>query len=318
MKNILSSQWHEWRSSTNNAGNAAGVAVAVLGALISMCTASAMALQPMNDVALSSVQGRDGLSFDLSNFAMSGDARITYYAPSPSTSSAYIGNLYASRSDDTSSGNGFGFGDPYRLEVKRGANGLPDYVSLSQPQNANGLQRWQYAFDWGTHADGMAFDGGSMILKDTVFYGGGTQWTTPRAGDGIAFGTGLRMDVGNLLLRPRGRGDITSADSAGTTEQMHVRGLRIGATDGTGALLNTPWRIADVAAQPGILNAVTDGNGNARLHFGIDWPDANGAATGTLRIDNIAFRSDVTGNLDLGSSRIGAMQIQYLDVKVKP
>jgi len=297
-----------WRMRTTH------FAVAVLGGLISMCTASALALQPMNDTALSSVQGRDGLSFDLSNFSMSGDARITYYAPSPSTASAYIGNLYASRSDDPNNG----FGDPYRLEVKRGANGLPDYVSLSQPQNANGLQRWQYAFDWGTQADGMAFDGGSVVLKDTVFYGGGMQWTTPRAGDGIAFGTGIRMDIGNLLLRPRGRGDMTAPDSAGTTEQMHFRGLHIGATDSSGALLNTPWRIADVASQPGIMNAVTDSSGNARLHVGIDWPDANGAALGTLRIDNLAFRSDVTGNLDLGSSRIGAMQIQYLDVKVKP
>lgn len=311
MKNILP---HQRRRRTDNANHVTGALAVLLGAVISMCTASTLAFEPMNDVALSAVQGRDGLSFDVSNFSMSGDARITYHAPSPSTSSAYVGNLYASRSDDP----GNGFGDPYRLEIKRGANGLPDYVSLSQPKNANGLQRWQYAFDWGTNADGIAFDGGSMILKDTVFYGGGTQWTTPRAGDGIAFGTGLRMDVGNLLLRPRGRGDIASADYAGTTEQLNIRGLRIGATDSTGALLNTPWRIADVAAQPGILNAVTDSNGNARLHFGIDWPDANGAALGTLRIDNIAFRSDVTGNLDLGSSRIGAMQIQYLDVKVKP
>ncbi|RJF99509.1 hypothetical protein [Noviherbaspirillum saxi] len=275
---------------------------------------TAYALQPLSDNMLSSVQGRDGLSFDLANFAMAGDARITYYAPSPSTASAYIGNLHASRSDDT----GNAFGDPYRLEVRRGANGLADVVHLTRPLNANGLQRWQYAFDWGVDADGIAFNGGSVVLKDTQFFGGGMQWSTPRSGDGIAFGSALRMDVGNLLVRPRGRGNISVADPLGATEQLHLRGIHIGATDGTGAVLNTPWRIADVASQPGILNAVTDAGGNARLHFGIDWPDANGAALGTLRIDNLSFRSDVSGNLDLGASRIGAMQIQYLDVKLRP
>jgi hypothetical protein len=99
---------------------------------------------------------------------------------------------------------------------------------------------------------------------------------------------------------------------------MNLRGVHLGAVAADGTPLNAPWRVADVAAQPGVLKAGTDASGNARLHFGIDWPDANGAALGTLRIDNISFRSDVTGNLDLGASRIGAIQIQYLDIKVRP
>lgn len=275
---------------------------------------SAQGLQPLSDDALSTVQGRDGLSFDLSNFSMSGDARLTYYAPSPSTASAWISNMAASRSDDPANE----FGDPYRFDIVRRGPGQSDVITLTRPENANGAKRWQSAFDWGVDADGISFAGGSVVVRDATFYGGGMQWTTPNTGDGIAFGTALRMDIGNLLLRPRGRGDVTQAEPAGVTEQMHVRGLRVGAVDSAGNFLNTPWRIADVTSQPGIINAVTDTAGNSRVHIGIDWPDANGAALGGLQIDNLAFRSDVTGNVDLGASRIGSMQIQYLDIKLRP
>jgi hypothetical protein len=283
--------------------------------LAALCCLSlpAQAMQTLDDAALSAVQARDGLSFDLSNFAMSGDARFTYYAPAPSTASTYIGNVFLTRSDDTANP----FGDPYRLNVMRG-DGMADIVDLRFPGNASGIVRWQAAFDWGVNADGIAFDGGSLVLKDTVFQGGGLQWSTPRTSDGIAFGLALRMEIGNLLLRPRGRDDITQADAPGVKEQLNLRGIRLGAVDAAGNFLNAPWRIADVAAQPGIVHALTDAGGNARFRIGIDWPDAGGAALGGLKIDNIAFRSDVTGNLDLGSSRIGSMQIQYLDIRVRP
>ena len=286
-------------------------------ALALACAATSTAaqgLQPLSDDALSSVQGRDGLSFDLANFTMSGDARFTYYAPAPSTASAYIGSVYATRSDDPADP----FGDPYRLDIVKGDPGMADVITLSLPQNLNGAKKWQTAFDWGVNADGIAFEGGSVVLKDMTFYGGGMQWTTPRVNDGIAFGLGLRVDIGNLLLRPRGRDDITQAEPASVAEQMNFRGVRIGAVDSNGNFLNSPWRIADVSSQPGIFNAVTDDAGNSRLHIGIDWPNANGAALGGLQIDNLSFRIDVTGNLDLGSSRIGSMQIQYLDIKFKP
>ena len=277
-------------------------------------TAAAEGLQPLSDDALSSVQGRDGVSFDLAGFAMSGDARFTYHAPSPSTSSAYIGSIHASRSDDPANP----FGDPYRIDIVKGAPGMADVITLAFPENTNGAQKWQTAYDWGVNADGIAFEGGSMVLKDVAFYGGGFQWTTPRVNDGIAFGFGLRVDVGNMLLRPRGRDDISQAEPASVTEQMNFRGLRIGAVDSNGNFLNAPWRMADVTSQPGIFNAVTDDAGNARLRIGIDWPDANGAALGGLQLDKLSFRSDVTGNVDLGSSRIGSMQIQYLDIRFKP
>lgn len=290
------------------------LACAVATLACAATNAAAQGLQPLSDDMLSSVQGRDGVSFDLANFTMSGDARFTYHAPSPSTASATIGSIYATRSDDPTDP----FGDPYRIDVIKGAPGMGDVITLAFPVNANGAKKWQVAYDWGVNADGIDFQGGSMVLKDVAFYGGGFQWTTPRINDGIAFGLELRIDIGNLLLRPRGRDDISLAESASVTEQMNMRGLRIGAVDSNGNFLNTPWRIADVASQPGIFNAVTDDAGNSRMRIGIDWPDANGAALGGLQIDNLSFRSDVTGNVDLGSSRIGSMQIQYLDIRFKP
>jgi hypothetical protein len=289
-------------------------AVAALGAGIALglCALPSFAqgLQPLDDAALSTVQGRDGLSFDLSNFSMSGDARITYYAPAPSNASAWVGNMYATRSDNPDA-----FSDPYRLDVVKSDTGLADIVTLAFPTNAAGGQRWQYVYDWGVSADGADREGGSVMFKDAVFYGGGVQWSTPRDSEGIAFGLALRFDIANLLLRPRGRGDITQVDSA--AEQMNISGIRVGAVDSSGNFTNTPWRIADVTSQPGVINAVTDANGQSRLHVGIDWPDANGAPLGGLEIGNITFKSNVTGNLDLGSSRIGSIQIQYLDVKFR-
>jgi hypothetical protein len=288
--------------------------LAMAGLMAAVVPAHVVAMEALSDGALSSVQGRDGMSFDLANFAFASNSRITYYTPGPATGSLTIANFSASRSDDPAAP----FADPYRLEVKRGAPGLADYIDLAFPVNANSASRWQIAYDRIVDATGMTVDGGSVVVRDAAFYGGGMQWTTPRSGDGIAWGLSLRAELGNLLFRPRGRDDVSQADAATVMEQLNFRGIRIGATDANGAFTNSPWRIADVATQPGILNAVTDSNGAARLHIGIDWPSAAGAPTGGLAIDNISFKSDVTGNLDLGSSRIGSMQIQYLDIKVRP
>jgi hypothetical protein len=291
------------------------LAASLLGAGIAWCacigSVHAEGLQPLDDSALSSVQGRDGLSFDLSNFTMQGDARITYYAASPSTASGWIGNLYATRSDNPDA-----FADPYRLDVVKGGAGLADIITLSFPVNASGAQKWQYVYDWGVSADGIDFEGGSTLFRDAVFRGGGIQWSTPRVGEGLAWGLALRYDIANLLLRPRGRGDITSINSA--SEQMNFSGIHVGAVDASGNFTGEAWRIADVASQPGIINAVTDENGKPRLHVGIGWPENGSAPTGGLVIDNVSFKSDLTGNLDLGSSRIGSMQIQYLDIKFRP
>jgi hypothetical protein len=269
------------------------------------CT-RAWALEPLPDSALSKVAGRDGMSFNLSNFAMSGNAVLRYTTPDNSGSFG-IGNLAASRSDNTDAP----FADPYRLDVISGGPGRADIVNIAMPQNLLAREAWQMAFDFDVDAGGFDVHGGSVILKDLIYYGGGIQWSTPTNGDGVAFGLSTRMEIGSLALQPNGR------DAGG--EALVLSNVRIGAATGDGSAPVAPWRVADVGTQAGIFNARTDEAGNARLHIGIGWPDAGAAApTGTLQIGNISFRSDVTGSLDLGSSRIGAIQLQYLDIKFRP
>lgn len=270
-----------------------------------LCWQHAGAMQPLTDNALSSVRGGDGVSFDLNGFSMGGDARVTY--TSPDGRALWVEKFSASRSD-----NPLPYSDPYRLDIVTGAPGLADVIDLRFPINTNADQRWQFAYDWGVTADGIARNAGSVVVTDMVMYGGGLQFTTPQVNDGIAFGAALRMDVGQLALRPRGRTDAT--------EQMTLSGIHIGGVDDNGAFNNTPWTVAAVAAQPGVINALTDETG-PRLHIGIDWPDSrygNGTApAGGLVIDNISFTSPNQPTVDLGSSRIGSMQIQYLDIKFR-
>jgi hypothetical protein len=264
-----------------------------------------LALEPLPDAALAAVVGRDGMSFNLSGFAMSGSASLRYHTADNSGSFA-LSNLSASRSDNPDAP----FADPYRLDIIKGAAGRADIVSLLRPDNAAGREAWQLAWDFDVQADGRAVNGGSVILKDLVYYGGGLQWTTPVSGDGLAFGYALRSELGSLALQPNGR--------AAGSEALVLSNVRIGAASPDGAAPSAPWRIADAATQPGIFNARTDDAGNARLHIGIEWPDAGGAASGTLQIGNISFRSELAAPVDLGASRIGAIQLQYLDIRFRP
>jgi len=279
-----------------------------LGSLLAVLAATApqaWAMEPMNDAALSNVRGRDGVSFDLNGFAMSGDARVSYTTPVGTT--LYVEKFAASRSDSPQP-----FSDPYKLDVVSSFPGLADVINISFPVNANGDQRWQAAYDWGITANGVTRDMGSVVMKDLVFSGGGLQFTTPQVNDGIAFGAALRMDIGQLSFQPQGRADATEA--------MVLRGVHIGGVDGNGVLNNTPWVIANTASQPAVINALTDETG-PRLHIGIDWPDARygsgQAPAGGVVVDNISFASPNQPTVDLGSSRIGSIQIQYLDIKFK-
>lgn len=271
------------------------------------CTISAQAqgLKPLSDDALADVRGRDGVSFDLSGFSLNGNARATFTA-APGRS-IWMENLSAARSDSAAP-----FADPYRLDIVAGAPGLADVIRFNFPVNADGAQRWQKAWDFGVDADGIASNGGSLVFSDMVFYGGGWQFSTPRVADGVAFGAALRLDIGQLALRTAGRNNAA--------EQLALQGIRIGEVDDNGNFTGAPWKIADVASQPAVINAVADENG-PRLHIGIDWPDAKygsgQAASGGIQIDKISFTSPATGSTDLGSSRIGSVQIQYLDIKFR-
>ncbi|MES2351979.1 MAG: DUF6160 family protein, partial [Pseudomonadota bacterium] len=123
----------------------------------------ALALEPLNDAALSSVRGRDGVSFDLSGFAMSGDARVTY--TTPTGTSLYAEKFSASRSD-----NPLPFSDPYKLDIVSGAPGLADVINIAFPLNTSADQRWQMAYDWGVGADGVTREQGSVVVKDMDAY----------------------------------------------------------------------------------------------------------------------------------------------------
>jgi len=273
------------------------------GVLALLCGASAQAMQPMSDGAMSAVSGGDGVSFNLNGFTMGGDARLTYTAPSGA--SLYVEKFSASRSDAS-----LPFADPYLLDIVPGAAGLADVVNISFPANATGEQRWQFAYDWGVNANGIARQAGAVVVKDMVFTGGGLQFSTPQATDGVAFGAAIKLDIGQIAFQPRGRTDAT--------EQMALSGVHVGAVDANGNFTGAPWVIADVAAQPAVINALTDETGE-RLHINIDWPDARygsgQASSGGVVIDNISFNSPGQPTVDLGSSRIGSMQIQYLDIK---
>lgn len=275
--------------------------------LLPLVPGLACALEPLPDSALAKVSGRDGMSFNLSNFAVSGNAVLRYTTPD-NRSSIGIGNLSASRSDNLDAP----FSDPYRLDVIPGGAGRADIVNIAMPQNLAGREVWQMALDFDVDDGGIVVKGGSVILKDLVYYGGGFQWSTPANGDGLAFGMSTRMAIGSLALQPNGR------DAVG--EAMVLSNVRVGAATDDGSAPVAPWRIADVSSQAGIFNVRTDDAGNARLHIGINWPDAGAqAAAGALQIGNIGFRSDSTGaNADLGSSRIGSIQLQYLDIKFHP
>lgn len=278
---------------------------AVLLLALSVVRADAAPL-PLNDAALAAVRGGDGVSFDLSGFSMNGDVRITY-TPQPGRST-WIGNLSASRSDNV-----VPFTDPYRLDIGQGPAGLADIVSFAFPVNADGAQRWQFAYDWGVDGDGIVRDGGSVVLTDVVYQGGGLQFSTPRLEDGVAFGLALNMRIGGMAWRPNGR--------AAETGGLALAGVRIGAVDAAGNFTGAAWAIADVATQPAVVNALADASG-AHLHMGIGWPDARyGSGTapvGGLQIDRITFVNPGGGTTDFGPARIGAIQIQYLDVKFRP
>lgn len=288
----------------------------------------AAALTPLPEEELAQVSGA-GLAFNLVGFSLTGSRygtlTLTYTGSAGST--LWLGNLALSRSDDPSAT----FTDPYTLQLIGRGNGLPDVIQLSEPANANGLLKWQFATDFGINAGSTSFLGGALVLQDLRSYGGTLSLAPPSTPgvDGASFGLALRADIGNLLLRPRGRDDTTNADAPTVGEQLRVQGIHLRAYNATAALPTAPWAIADVAQQPGIVNAVTVG-GMSSLHAGIGWPTtAAGAPVGTLVIDNIAFKTDAPGFIDpstgaasnsfsLGSSRIGSMQLQFLDIRLRP
>lgn len=277
-------------------------------ALVFAASSMASQLQPLNDAELADVRGSDGLAFNLSGFSLQGPLTVTYTAPNGASLS--LGNLALSRSDDPTAT----FSDPYTLNVIA-RPGLSDAIELREPANANRLLKWQFAADWSVNADGTAFDGGALVINDWVSRGATLTLAPPATAgvEGIGFGLALNLDIGSVAWQPRGRSDAS--------QQMLLSGVHLHAASADGTLLDAPWSLADVTNQPGIVNAETDAQGNSYLHIGIGWPTtAAGAPMAGLLIDNLVFKSAELpgGQLDLGSSRIGTMQLQYVDIRLRP
>jgi hypothetical protein len=284
----------------------------LLAGFVAGCLAAsavqAAQLQELDDGELANVRGSNGVAFNLVNFSLSGPLSLTYTSPDGATLA--LSNLSLSRSDDPAST----FSDPYTLKLV-GRPGLAEMIQLTEPANAAGLLKWQLAADWGVNASGIDFQGGALVVQDLVSRGGSLSLTTSAVPgvEGFTFGLGLNLDIGGVFLRARGRTDAT--------EQLALTGIHLSAAAADGTLLGTPWMLADATNQPGILNAVTDADGQPYLHVGIAWPTTEaGAPLAGLVIDNITFKSASLpgGQVDLGSSRIGTMQIQYMDVRLKP
>jgi hypothetical protein len=250
------------------------------------------------------------------------------------------------------------FSDPYQIQIEKIpvlgwdddslaaygfdlVNPTEEVIRLQNPKNANGSIKWDMTYDWkvvtGFRKDGLGaapvtHDMGARIVDDLVIRGGGLSLAPALAGDqspgdarGIAFGLDLNIEIGALILRPRGRDDASS--------ELALRGIKIGAAndDRTGfhADSTKTWTVADVIMQPGILNAYTDANGKAVLRMGIEWyrgkvggesdTDLAGfkGSAGAFSVDQIIIKGGTAAApvmKDLGGLSVGGMEIRYLDV----
>ncbi|MBV1774797.1 hypothetical protein KSF73_03600 [Burkholderiaceae bacterium DAT-1] len=276
--------------------------------LLWLLSSSVIAMDALDERSLSQVSGRDGISFDLSGFVY--DSKGTYtYTNTTTGTQLVLGDLYAARSDNPDQ-----FADPYALYTVKRGNGLADVTYLDFPKNVLGAEKWQIAFDWRTVDGAGAFNNGALVVHDLAMYGGGFQFSTPADGNGLSWGLGINLDIGSLMLRPNGRGDINNPADPAVTNQMVLHNIHVGAVDQYGNPINQAWQIADVDAQPGQFYVAGDGS----LHLGIQAPVSGTAAAGTISVGNMSFANPNPASLhDLGASRIGSIQIQSLDIKFK-
>lgn len=215
-----------------------------------------------------------------------------------------------------------------------------DIIRILNPKNLDGAMKWNMAYDWKVvtqsvqkDAQGVdqivenTHDMGTRIVKDMVIYGGGISlapawsYVDTREVRGAAFGLDLNMQIGALILRPRGR-------EAGVDDmvlgEMRMSGIKIGPANatmtGVDADVSKTWKVADVLTQPGIIGAYTDANGKSVLHMGIEWyrgDDPANIPVGAFSIDQIAIKSGTAAapvTTNLGGFSIGGMQLRYLDV----
>lgn len=249
--------------------------------------ASGADLQALDDSSLSDVQGRDGVSFAVNLNTKVGSSSYTVDNDLGQPTSLIFGN-----------GTATGF-HAVKLDISSGGAGAPDFLTWSYPEITSS-KPLQLAYDLAVSADGLTL-GTGVVMQDVLLGGTSTQLSTQSQG-GIAFGMAQQLSISNILLRPNGR--------TSSTGQMAFSGLQLGAESGAG-----PWVLADLVNQPGRIDILSDPAGD-RIQVGIDFPKTSDPLTGKLAINNISFTTP-TGPVDLGSSSIGSMQIQHLNIKFR-
>jgi len=253
--------------------------------------ARATDLHALDDAALSEVRGRDGVSFAIGLNANVGNVTLGVSDPASGPASIGLNNV-------TVSGVVAG-----TLDLTGATSGSPAFVSWAFP-NVGLSNTLQFGFDLLVTANGTSL-GSGVQLQNVALTGSGMQ-LTPNPQGGVTFGAALNLGIGNILLQPNGRGV--------TNGQLDISGVVIGAAGSNGS---APWILANINSQPGVLNVVTDAGGTPNLQWGTGWPSTPGSApAGSLQVGNITFTTP-EGNVNLGSSSIGSMQIQYLNVRFK-
>jgi hypothetical protein len=246
-------------------------------------------VQPLDDAALSDVRGGDGVSFAINLNANIGSVTIGSTDTDGNPATLSQNNVIVTGTIAST------------LDLTAGAAGTPSYINWVFPSIA-GANNLQFGYDLLVNANGSSF--GTSVQLQNLAFGGSSMQMTPYINTGITFGLGLNLQIGNILLQPNGRGIAAG--------QMDLSGIVVSAAGSGGT---APWILADINAQPGVINVVTDTSGNPNLQWGIGWPTTPGTApSGSVTINNITFTTP-DGNVNLGSSSIGGMQIQYLNIK---
>jgi hypothetical protein len=263
----------------------------VLGLLGISAVAGAADLVALDDSVLSQVQGRDGVNFAVNlNTAIGSNIFSVDNAlglpTSISHSNVLVTGLYA-----------------VSIDIMAGAAGAPDFLNWIYP-DITSTKPLNMVYDMAITADGNTF-GSSVTLQDFLMAGSSMQLSSSDQG-GMAFGMAQKLHIANVLMQPNGRGN--------TAGQLSMSGVSIGSEGGPESVPG-PWVIADLVNQPGQFNIIADPAGD-RIQIGIDFPKVGDAAAGKMNIENITFNTP-TGPLNLGSSNIGSMQIQHLNIKFR-
>ncbi len=242
--------------------------------------ANAAGLKVLSEEDLSKEVGRDGVSF-----ATSLNMDIGSYVFTPYDAAALRHENITIRGTSLS-----------EFDVLQGNPGNPDIGSWSIPEASN-VSPLQIEYDLVVSANDKTL-GTAVTYKDLIPKGSAFQFSTGPSG-GVDLGLATKLSIGQLLFSPNGR--------TSTVGQMAISGIKVESSETPG----NPWVIADLKTQSGKFRIPNDGV--TSLSLGVDWPVGADAATGKLTIDNVAF----SNGTNLGSSSIGSMQIQYMNIKFR-